>query len=145
MLAARQGVHGVWGVFRFGGLLVCPVGCLVPVVMHACEAELCTETDLSPCVLFGGDEVREGLADEGEADEVADVVEGDLVQDVDEEFAGERRDGARRRGCVFDLRRRGLDMEAREAGDEVLYREDDDGRGVWSCIWGGGRLCWCGR
>lgn len=120
----RRGFAFVVGWWRLL-LKVKPVGRLVPVVVHAGEAEPCPQTHVPPGVVLGVDEVREGLADEGEADKVADVVEGDLVEDVGEEFAREGRDGAGGRGGVLDGGRRGLDEEVGEAGEEVLDGEDD--------------------
>lgn len=51
------------------------------------------------------------------------------MHDVDEEFAGERRDGAGGRGRALDVGGRRLDSKTGEAGYEILDGEDDGWRG----------------
>lgn len=96
---------------------------LVPAAVHRCEAEPRAEADVAPCALLGGDQVREGFADEREARKVAYVEGRHVLHDVDEELAGEAGEGARRGWCAVCFGGRCFDLEAGKAGDEVFDGE----------------------
>lgn len=117
----QRGCSILWLPF-LGGLRVRPV------VVHARETKLGPEGDVAPYGLLRGNEVREGLADERQAGEVTDVVDSHVAHDVDEEFAGERRDGGGARGRALDLGGRRLDSKTGEAGYEMFDGEEDDWR-----------------
>lgn len=99
----------------------CPVDVEGEVVMHGGEAEEVSETGGAPDALLGGDEVGETTADQGEASEFGNVVGGDVVEDVSEEFVRERGDGAGGLGHALYFRGDGLDGEGGEAFQEFRY------------------------
>lgn len=62
--------------------------CTRPFVMHAFEANLCTEAYSSPDAVFGGYKVGETFAHKGEACERSNIYDCRLEQDVNENFRG---------------------------------------------------------
>lgn len=81
------------------------------------DAEFGAEGEAPPDAVFGGDEVREAPADEGEAHEGGRVGEGEGEEDVHEDFVGEGGERARGRGHALDGGRGGGDGEVGEGGD----------------------------
>ena len=64
-----------------------------PFVVHAYETDFRAEADAFPDAVFGGDEVGEAFADEGEAGEGGGVDDGGLEEDFDEDFGGDTGEG----------------------------------------------------
>ena len=87
--------------------------------MHACEADFRAYADAFPDAVFGGDEVGEAFADEGEAGERGGVEEGGLEEDFDEDFGGNSGKGTwwRRRSLCGGFCRE--DGEGGEGGYEL--------------------------
>lgn len=112
------------------------------VVVHARKTKLLTQSHAAPDALLGRDEVGETLAYEGQAGKVGNIVDGDVLQDVDEEFVGERSNRTWGLGHALDFRRDGLNGERGEAGEE--FGDCLRLRLVILLVLGvrGGQLCW---
>lgn len=63
------------------------------VVMHGCEAAFVAECYALPDALFGCDEVGKALADLAEADKGRSVFDGEVHEDLGEDFLGDGGDG----------------------------------------------------
>ena len=59
-----------------------------PMVEHAGKAEFVIQADIPPDSLLRGDEVSEAFTNKGKAREVRNVLDGDILEDVDEKFVG---------------------------------------------------------
>jgi len=101
--------------------------------MHASKTELGSKTDTAPNTFLRSYKVSEAFAYPGQAGKVCYVQDGDIAEDVAQDFLGEIADGTR--GCrgSLDYGRGRDDDEALEARDEVA-----DGLGGRRFDWGGG-------
>jgi hypothetical protein len=80
------------------------------------------ESKAFPDAVFGGDEVGEALADLGEPDEGGHIQDGDLLQDLGDDFLGDAGYWTwwcGREFCGWEFT---LDGEAGEFADERLQR-----------------------